>query len=121
LWYKANSLIVLLNLVGVSKQIQGRSEVFMYIYYILRGNKEGTAVELEGDIDEASFPGIDLDNGPAIIDSLVQKINQESSSAYSWEECDLTDSFFNREDTYLFYNDRWMRRSDTPWRKDKGV
>lgn len=92
----------------------------MYIYYILRGNDGETAIELEGDIDEENFPNIDLDDGPAIIDSLVQKVNLQSSSAGSWEECDLTDSFFNREDTYLFYNDRWMRRSDTPWRKDKG-
>ena len=90
----------------------------MYIYYILRGNRGGNLVELEGDLDEASFPGIDLDNGPAIIDNLVQKINQESRSPDVWEECELTDSFFNREDTFLFYNDRWMRRSDTPWRKD---
>jgi hypothetical protein len=93
----------------------------MYIYYILRGKNEGTAVELEGDIDETNFPGIDLDNGPAIIGYLVQNVNHESSTAGSWEECDLTDSFFNREDTFIFYNDRWMRRSDTPWRKDKGI
>jgi len=93
----------------------------MYIYYILRGSREGTTVELEGDIDEANFPNIDLDDGPSIIDSLVQKVNHESSSTGPWEECDLTDSFFNREDTYIFYNDRWMRRSDAPWRKDKGV
>ena len=93
----------------------------MYIYYILRGTQGGTPVELEGDIDEANFPGIDLDNGPDIIDCLVQKVNQESSSIGTWEECDLTDSFFNREDTFLYYNGRWMRRSDTPWRRDKGI
>jgi hypothetical protein len=97
------------------------SEVFMYIYYVLRGTHEGTSVELEGDIDEANFPGIDLDNGSSIIDCLVQKVNQESSSVGIWEECDLTDSFFNREDTYLYFNERWMRRSDTPWRKEKGI
>ncbi len=93
----------------------------MYIYYILRGTQGGTTVELEGDIDEESFPGIDLNNGPAIIDYLVQKVNQEAGDIGTWEACDLTDSFFNREDTYLFYNGRWMRRSDTPWRKDKGL
>jgi hypothetical protein len=90
----------------------------MYIYYILRGAQEGAPVEVEGDIDEEGFPGINLDNGPAIIDYLVQKVNREVGA---WEECDLTDSFFNREDSYLFYNGRWMRRSDTPWRRDKGI
>ena len=100
---------------------KGSSEVFMYIYYILRGTQDGKSVELEGDIDEANFPGIELDNGPAVIDCLVQKVNQESSSVGVWEECDLTDSFFNTEDTYLYYNEQWMRRSNTPWRKDKGM
>ncbi len=93
----------------------------MYIYYILRGAQEGTPVEVEGDIDEKGFPGINLDNGPVIIDYLVQKVNQEAGEAGAWEECDLTDSFFNREDSYLFYNGRWMRRSDAPWRRDKGI
>lgn len=92
----------------------------MYIYYILRGTQRGNVVELEGDIDEAGFPGVDLDNGPSIIDFLVQKVNKEAGTVGIWEECELTDSFFNREDTFLFYNDRWMKRSDTPWRKDKG-
>ncbi len=93
----------------------------MYIYYVLRGTRGGNPVELEGDLDEESFPGINLNDGPAIIDFLAHKINQEAGFAGTWEECDLTDSFFNREDTYLFYGGRWMRRSDTPWRKDKGV
>ena len=93
----------------------------MYIYYVLRGTQGGNPVELEGDLDEESFPGIDLNDGPAILAFLAQKVNQEAGSAGTWEECDLTDSFFNREDTYLFYGGRWMRRSDTPWRKDKGV
>jgi hypothetical protein len=56
----------------------------MYIYYILRGTHEGTSVELEEDIDEANFPSIDLDNGPAVIDCLVRKVNQESSSIGIW-------------------------------------
>lgn len=92
----------------------------MYIYYILRGIQEGTSVLVEGEIDEEGFPGVDLENGPDILDYLVQKVNKEAGTVGTWEECDLTDSFFNREDTYLFYNGRWMRRSDTPWRRDKG-
>ena len=91
----------------------------MYIYYILRGHRQGILVEYEGDIDEELFLGIDLDNGPDIINHLVQKLNQETGKTDNWEECDLTDSFFNREDTYVIFNGRWMRRSDTPWRKDR--
>jgi hypothetical protein len=91
----------------------------MYIYYILRGTQAGKRTELEGDIDEETFPDVDLSNGPEIITYLVQKLNSEAGTTGSWEECDLTDSFFNREDTYLFFNGRWMRRSDTPWRKDR--
>ena len=91
----------------------------MYIYYILRRTQAGELVELEGDLDEEQFPGVDLNNGPAIINYLVQKVNSETGTSGNWEECDLTDSFFNREDNYVYFNGRWMRRSDTPWRKDR--
>jgi len=91
----------------------------MYIYYVLRGTQAENPVEIEGDMDEEHFPGIDLGDGRAIIDYLVKKLRQEGISG-DWQECDLTDSFFNREDNYVFYTRRWMRRSDTPWRKDKG-
>lgn len=88
----------------------------MYIYYILRGTLADKAVEHEGEIEAEQFPGVDLDNGPAIATYLTKHIITEQAL---WVECDLTDDFFNREDTYLLYNDRWMRRSDTPWRRDK--
>ncbi|HEY4388586.1 MAG TPA: hypothetical protein VGN34_29390 [Ktedonobacteraceae bacterium] len=91
----------------------------MYIYYILRRTQEEEVVEQEGDLDEKQFPEIDLDNGPAIIKHLVQKLNQETGETVLWEECDLTDSFFHREDTYILFNGNWMRRSDAPWRKDR--
>jgi hypothetical protein len=55
----------------------------------------------------------------------VLTLNPEMGETDTWEECDLTDSFFNREDTYVHFNvhfnDRWMRRSDTPWRKDRNT
>ena len=89
----------------------------MYIYYVLRGTQADPVVEREGDIEADQFPGVDLDDGPAIINFLTHNIHTEPGM---WSECDLTDDFFNREDTYLFYNGRWMRRSDTPWRRDKG-
>ena len=89
----------------------------MYIYYILRGTLADEAIELEGDIEAEKFPGVDLDDGPAIITYLTKQIITEQAL---WVECDLTDDFFNREDTYLFYDGRWMRRSDTPWRRDRG-
>ncbi len=90
----------------------------MYIYYVLRGTQNGKPVEVEGDIDEETFPGIDLSNGPAIISYLVKKVRIEGTVG-EWEQCDLTDSFFNREDEFIYFNDRWMRRSDTPWRRDR--
>jgi hypothetical protein len=90
----------------------------MYIYYILRGIHNGKQVELEGDVNEEEFPGIDLDNGPAIVGFLIKKLRTEGTVG-EWEQCDLTDSFFGREDDFIYFNDRWMRRSDAPWRKDK--
>ncbi len=90
----------------------------MYIYYILRKTQDDEPLELEGDIDEETFPGIDLSNGPAIISYLVRKVSSEGTVG-EWEECDLTDSFFNREDQYIYFNGRWIRRSDAPWRKDR--
>jgi hypothetical protein len=91
----------------------------MYIYYILRRTRDDEVVELEGDIDEEQFLGVDLDDGPIIINHLVQKLHQETGETTIWEECDLTDAFFHREDTYINFNGRWMRRSDAPWRKDR--
>jgi hypothetical protein len=91
----------------------------MYNYYILRGTQAGKPAELEGEIDEEHFPGLDLDDGKAILSYLVESANREEDSTGSWEEAELTDSFFNREDSYIFFDGRWMRRSDAPWRRDR--
>ena len=91
----------------------------MYVYYILRGTQADKPAECEGEIDEEHFPGIDLDDGRSILSYLVERINREESSSGSWEEAELTDSFFNREDSYILFDGRWMRRSDAPWRKDR--
>ncbi|MBV8694777.1 MAG: hypothetical protein JO125_00190 [Chloroflexi bacterium] len=90
----------------------------MYIYYILRGIQNGKQVELEGDVNEEQFPDIDLDNGPTIVSFLIKKLQAEGTVG-EWQQCDLTDSFFGREDDFIYFHDRWMRRSDAPWRKDK--
>ena len=91
----------------------------MYIYYVLRGTQAGKPVELDGDIDEEHFPGIDLGNGRDVLNYLVGMIDREAGTAGTWEEAELSDSFFNREDSYINFNGRWMRRSDAPWRKDR--
>lgn len=89
----------------------------MYIYYVLRGIRADKPVELEGDIDEETFPGVDLGDGRAVLNYLTQ--NLEAQMGTLWEEAELTDSFFNTEDAYINFNDRWIRRSDAPWRKDR--
>ena len=91
----------------------------MYTYYILRRTQAGQTLEIEGEIDEESFPGIDLSDGRAILTFLETKVSSDPATAGSWEEADLTDSFFDREDNYINFNGRWMRRSDAPWRKDR--
>lgn len=90
----------------------------MYEYYVLRGTQSDKPVEIEGEVNEEEFPGIDLDNGPAVINALVTKMHA-AGTVGEWEECELTDSFFNQEDAYINFNGRWMRRSDAPWRKDR--
>lgn len=85
----------------------------MYNYYILRGTQAGKPYECEGEIDQEHCPGVDLNDVKAILSYLVE------NSTGSWEEAELTDAFFNREDSYIFFDRRWMRRSDAPWRKDK--
>lgn len=90
----------------------------MYVYYILRGHQKDNLVEVEGDIDEETFPGVQLDDAPSVINSAIQKASAERNTV-AWEECDLTDSFFNQEDNYINFNGRWIRRSDAPWRKDR--
>ena len=90
----------------------------MYIYYILRGNQAGQTIEFDGEVNEESFPTIDLQNGPEIISHLVEKLRKQGTTG-EWIECDLTDAFFEREDNYIYFNERWIRRSDAPWRKDR--
>ena len=90
----------------------------MYIYYILRGTQGDTTMELEDEINEEQFPGVDLSDALAIINHLIQKIRAAGTTS-EWEECDLTDAAFESEDSYIYINNRWMRRSDAPWRKDK--
>jgi hypothetical protein len=90
----------------------------MYIYYVLRGTREEKSVEYEGDLSEELFPGVNLSDGPATIQQIVQNLHTEGTIA-EWSDCDLTDSFFDREDNYIYFNNRWMRRSDAPWRKDR--
>jgi hypothetical protein len=91
----------------------------MYNYYVLRGTQESKPVELEGEIDEEHFPGVDLGDGREILAFLVQAVDREAGVAGAWEEAELSDSFFDREDLYINFHGRWMRRSDAPWRKDR--
>lgn len=91
----------------------------MYDYYILRDTQTEPPVELEGDIDEEHFPGIDLGDAKAILNYLMESIKSKEGSKRSWDEAELTDTFFNREDSYIFFDGRWMRRSDAPWRRDR--
>ncbi len=91
----------------------------MYIYYILRGTQAGKTVELEGEINEEGFPKVDLGDALSILTYLQEKVDTEAGARGEWDEADLTDSFFDKEDSYIFFNGRWMRRSDAPWRKDR--
>jgi hypothetical protein len=91
----------------------------MYIYHVLRSTQADKPAELEGEIDEEHFLGVDLDDGKAILSYLVESASLEENFIGSWGEAELTDSFFNREDSYIFFDGRWMRRSDAPWRKDR--
>jgi hypothetical protein len=90
----------------------------MYNYYVLRGTQEEKLVELEGEIDAELLPGVDLDDGPTIINQLLLKLKEEGASG-EWTTCDLTDSFFERENAFICFHGRWMRHSDAPWRKDR--
>ncbi len=90
----------------------------MYVYYILRSTQDDKTIEVEGDIIEEQFPGIDLTDALATINCIVQKAREEGHTS-KWDACELTDSIFEHEDSYIYIDDRWMRRSSAPWRKDK--
>ena len=61
-------------------------------------------VEVEGDVDEEHFPGVDLGDGKAILNYLVPVVDRKASTIGNWEEAELTDSFFNREDEHINFN-----------------
>ena len=90
----------------------------MYIYYILRRKEDDQEIELDGDVTPELFPGVDLSDGPAVINFLVKKLQAEGATE-TWEECELTESAFDSENSYINFHDRWIRRSDAPWRKDR--
>jgi hypothetical protein len=90
----------------------------MYIYYVLRGMQNNQQVEREGDLNEELYPNVDLEDGPAVINHLVAHLRTEGIPG-AWNECELTDSLFESEDNYIYFNGRWIRRSETPWRKDR--
>jgi hypothetical protein len=85
----------------------------MYVYYILRGTKNEQTVELDGDVTTEQFPGVDLTEGPDIIKAVVQKLEEEGTTE-TWTECDLTNEYYDRDDTYTYFNKQWIRRSDVP-------
>ncbi len=85
----------------------------MYVYYILRGTKKDTTVELDGDITAEQFPGVDLTEGPDVINAVIQQL-QAQGTTQEWTECDLTNEYFDRDNTYTYVNKRWIRRSDVP-------
>lgn len=89
----------------------------MYIYYVLRGKRGGEVVEFDDDIEQDNFAGIDLTEGLDVIQHITTKLHAEEQNI-EWSECDLTNEYFDREDSYIFYQQRWIRRSETPWRKE---
>lgn len=90
----------------------------MYIYYVLRGSRNEQTIEFEGDIDEEHFPGVNPREALEVIEAIIQKLGAEGTTA-EWSACDLTDAFFDHEDNYIYFHNRWIRRSDAPWRKDR--
>jgi hypothetical protein len=90
----------------------------MYTYYILRGTQNDQVVEQDGEINEEQFPGVELDDGPAIITYLTQKLQADGVPG-PWNECDLSHDIIDREDFYIYFNNHWIRRSETPWRRDR--
>ena len=90
----------------------------MYTYYVLRGTQQDKPIELDGEINKELFPEIDLGDALAIINFLVQKLRTEGTIG-TWEACDLSDDIFDHEDQHIYFNNRWIRRSETPWRRDR--
>ncbi|GLV56980.1 hypothetical protein KDH_38190 [Dictyobacter sp. S3.2.2.5] len=85
----------------------------MYVYYILRGTVNKEPVELEGDVDDEQFPNVDRTEGADVIQAVLKKLADEGEQG-EWTECDLTNEYFDRDDTYVFFNKKWIRRSDVP-------
>jgi hypothetical protein len=85
----------------------------MYVYYILRGVEQGQEVELEGDISEELFPGVDLTEAADVINAVAEHLKTEGTVG-DWTSCDLIPSYTDLEDKYIYFNERWIRRSEVP-------
>ncbi|HTI14286.1 MAG TPA: hypothetical protein VL461_06910 [Dictyobacter sp.] len=88
----------------------------MYVYYILRATKSGEVIETEGDIDEETFPGVDLTEATDVITAAQEQLRANGDTT-EWEECDLTTSYSDREDTYVYFQGRWIRRSEVAYKQ----
>lgn len=85
----------------------------MYVYYVLRGAVNQQPAEFEGDVDDEQFPNVDRTEGIDIIHAVINKLAEEGKQG-EWTECDLTNEYYDRDDTYVFFNKKWIRRSDIP-------
>lgn len=85
----------------------------MYVYYVLRGTERKESVEVDGDVTDELFPGVDRSEGPDVIEAVVKKLADEGTTA-TWTECDLTNEYYDRDNTYVYSAKHWIRRSDIP-------
>jgi hypothetical protein len=83
----------------------------MYIYYILHGTQQEQEVEHEGDVSEELFPGVDLTEAVDVINAVTAYL-QTQGVAGTWTSCNLIPSYTDHEDSYVYYNGNWRRRSE---------
>ncbi len=82
----------------------------MTTHYRLRGKQRDQPIEREGTLTEEQLAGVDANQDAAKINAAIRELHKQDTDA-EWEECVLTDTSTQHEDTYIRYKKRWTHSS----------
>lgn len=82
----------------------------MTTHYRLRGKQKDQPIEREGTLTAEQLAGVDTNQDAAKINAAIRELLKQDMDA-AWEECILTDTSTQHEDTYIRYKKRWTHSS----------
>jgi hypothetical protein len=82
----------------------------MTTHFKLRGKQQDRSIEREGTLTEELLAEVEANQDAAKINVAIRELHKQDIDA-EWEECVLTDTSTQQEDTYIRYKKRWTHSS----------